>query len=276
MKPLTTKQSRRLLAVLYVVFFLLLGLDTFIILYAKFRSKADPGIVDEPDGAGPFDVSKGLSLWLKLDEEKDAKAMDASGHWQPGLLKNFDFKQSGGPGKIRRALSFDGIDDTILLADPIKSDCTIAFWMKTNTAFEAVDNAQDNRPTTPLLTFVSSDFNVHMSVEGELQDGANHLVFYTDTPAQRLTSKSAVAMDQWVHVACSMKILTGEKTIYINGVKDNAITTGQKFFPGVNVLEVGSHEINKQYYQGMLDELRIYNRVLSDDEVLQVFCLSEN
>jgi hypothetical protein len=85
---------------------------------------------------------------------------------------------------------------------------------------------------------------------------------------QAATTATELAFDEWYHVAATYDSTVGA-TVYINGVQDasnpntGGIDTNQ--FP----LLIGENpEATGRLFDGMIDELMIYNRALSEGEVL--------
>jgi hypothetical protein len=85
---------------------------------------------------------------------------------------------------------------------------------------------------------------------------------------QAATTATELAFDEWYHVAATYDTAVGA-TVYINGVADasnpdaGGIDTNQ--FP----LLIGDNpEATGRLFDGMIDELMIYNRALSQEEIL--------
>ncbi|MBP9759117.1 prepilin-type N-terminal cleavage/methylation domain-containing protein [Candidatus Dojkabacteria bacterium] len=84
------------------------------------------------------------------------------------------------------------------------------------------------------------------------------------------TAYGTVALNQWTHVAISMDS-TGLKTYYINGVNVGQST----YLPNTvdsGVLRIGTRiSTPTEYFNGFIDEVRIYNRVLNTSEVKALY-----
>ena len=80
--------------------------------------------------------------------------------------------------------------------------------------------------------------------------------------------KMRVPEGQWVHVAAT--IGNGIATPYINGVPDESVVRYKAPITQEFPLFIGfdrKKETPPRYFQGLLDELRIYNRVLTPEEI---------
>jgi prepilin-type N-terminal cleavage/methylation domain-containing protein len=67
---------------------------------------------------------------------------------------------------------------------------------------------------------------------------------------------------------------TGRKTVWVDGVKKSDCTYTNKSSAGNADLHVGTRYATgsgSNYFQGSLDDLRMYNRVLSDEEIKSLF-----
>lgn len=112
-------------------------------------------------------------------------------------------------------------------------------------------------------------YGVQLSQEGQA-------VFYVKdqngTAFDVLSPKGSFTAGNWTNVTGTFDIVTQELIIYINGKKSNS-----KILSGVtNIFKGGDHfpfVIGRQhaseayYFQGYVDEVRLYNRALTDDEV---------
>jgi hypothetical protein len=81
-------------------------------------------------------------------------------------------------------------------------------------------------------------------------------------------------LNEWIHIACVYDNVNNTKRIYINGVEDTVVDTN----PGtigatthntyIGARANSGNTAQETRFTGMIDEVRIYNRPLSDGEVL--------
>lgn len=76
---------------------------------------------------------------------------------------------------------------------------------------------------------------------------------------------SSILSGNWVTVAVSMKS-GGVSNFYVDGVFIGSVTTGVLAPNYADVSNIGSYASSGYYFQGSMSDLRIYNRVLSNDE----------
>jgi hypothetical protein len=78
-----------------------------------------------------------------------------------------------------------------------------------------------------------------------------------------------VENNTWYHGAFSWN--NTDMLLYVDGTKVNFTTKGSGLDQSARPLYVGSRETETYYYTGALDEMLIYDRVLSSEEVLQLY-----
>jgi len=82
-------------------------------------------------------------------------------------------------------------------------------------------------------------------------------------------------LETWYHVAGSFEINTNTTLrVYVNGeLEDEATIDGAWPWirPAIRSIALGDNHAGNEPYQGAIDDIRIYERVLTDDEVLRVY-----
>jgi hypothetical protein len=84
----------------------------------------------------------------------------------------------------------------------------------------------------------------------------------TDTSVIAPTS---LAVNQWSHVAVTFG--GGTFKIYVNGTQAATLNKTGTMATSTNPLRIGGNTIWSEYFAGLIDEVRIYNRVLSAAEI---------
>jgi hypothetical protein len=85
-----------------------------------------------------------------------------------------------------------------------------------------------------------------------------------------VSSNGSYTLNDWTHVAVTFS--SNNLRFYINGKLDTATTLGQSFLTSVSnayLVFGNNHPGGSEYFDGRISIVRIYNRVLSDAEVLQ-------
>jgi hypothetical protein len=71
-------------------------------------------------------------------------------------------------------------------------------------------------------------------------------------------------------LAVVRKKATGERRVFVNGSLDAANTAGTNLLTANAVINFGGNTLNSRFFAGYMDEVRAYNRALSDAEVLSL------
>ena len=234
--------------------------------------------VDEFDGAstytgnvwsfmtGPAFTDPDLRGWWKFDEGRGSVAFDWSGYSNHGTLV-------GGlqwvAGNIESALQFDGTDDYIDLDDPaelqITGNITLAAWIKS----EGVGGERN---------IIAKGYVFSPNGEIRLQlNGGNYNVGSLDADGQHEVSAGGADADinQWVHLAGTYD---GSKwNIYRNGQLLNSAENGVGAVPVAVGWAIGSRggDMIDQLFEGLIDDVRIYSRVLTQAEIAAIMAVSE-
>ena len=206
----------------------------------------------EPYGEPLDDGRSDHDLLLHLDETAGAALFaDASGNGRDATCSNCP--TAGLPGKFGTAAAFDGSGDLIALAgsfDP-PSQGTITMWLRP---------APDGGTRRVLGGHDAYEIVIHS--DGTI---ANHLFA---AGADVTYSTSILVADRWYHVAMTYDLGAGtsNSTVYLDGVLES-VTDFADDDPGAITLSIGTRTGTTNYYEGRLDELTLWDRVLTEQEI---------
>lgn len=178
-----------------------------------------------------------------------------------------------------RAISFDGIDDYIDLGDifdDVALPITISAWVylepNNNTIQYPIFTSQDNLLTYNGFTFVTSTLP-HIGFTIGDGRGGNNSVY------RRSRAGYYDAVGQWVHLTAVARSGQDIHT-YVNGYELSGEYQGSSTYPMDSyspdqVAKIGYLFSNNfsYWFDGIMDELRIWNRDLSINEIRQTMCL---
>ncbi len=153
------------------------------------------------------------------------------------------------------ALNFDGVDDNIVINNPLSTDYTIEYWMRTTQTngggsewYQGNGIVDGDRP--------GSDFDLGTSLLG------TKLAFGTGNPSNygdvTITSNSDVNTGKWVFVAATRNAATGLMKLYINGVAEDSTVAGNDPLRTNSTLTIGGANTGGNNFQGSIDELRLF------------------
>ena len=219
--------------------------------------------------------SSGLVGCWKLDDGRGATARDSSRHGQHGVLKNLDAAKCWVEGKAGGALEFDGengyveIPNSSALQTVQEQDYTLAAWFKPSNLPPGTGNAYN----AAYAIVAKKGFH-----EGLLYDKDGKFVFchwLTGDKGAGATTQNAFPAGQFHHVAGVVDRARGEVQLYVNGKLEarGAFDAGAATRPyGEESWLIGTANNNtREGYgwpaKGVIADLRIYNRALSEEEV---------
>lgn len=203
--------------------------------------------------------------------EKNAE--DSSGNRIDGTTHGVTFDD----GKFGQALEINSVDDYVDFEKDEnrlnfgKSDFSIDFWMKyqgvtTHPYATTIMGKTSGTANTPGFTVWTTSWG---------SDGSNYGLFIATTTASwgegNIEDWGKYDLDTWYHVVF---VRSGNSwSIYRNGVLSNS---GTKNGIGLDVTNDVSFKIGNfnesapasaPHFKGMIDEVRIYNRALTEEEV---------
>ena len=213
-----------------------------------------------------FPAQPGIApaAWYVLD----GNASDSSGNGNHGTpsASATNYVAAGRIGT--RALQFNGVDSYIQIPRSIGagSSFTIAFWMKTaSTGFLGGPNWWNGTGLVDgEVAGVVNDFGVSL-LGGKIAFGIGH-------PDTTLQSTVAVNDGQWHQVVATRNGLTGLMALYLDGnLNTNTFgPIGARMAPPF--LRLGSLQTGgvSQFYNGVLNDVRLYNGWLDTNTLAQL------
>lgn len=215
----------------------------------------------------------------RFDESQGLIANDSGPHGHHGALVNF----TGNPwvvGRVANALSFDGVDDHVVIPaaaglpvyDGLGTPFSIAFWVKAPAqADRRVYSEQQAAPPNvgPLFTLGSGSGTTELNARLRLfvrNDALNNVV--------NVTSQTVVFDDTWHHVLYADH--AGRARLYVDGLLDSVIDYSRWSYGPLSPLRstftldsstIGAVVRNGAIATpllGIVDDLRIYRSVLDD------------
>jgi len=261
--------------------------DHYIHLGHYFRAQANPGnsyfdgIIDEMviydraltevEVQRQYKETGPVAHW-SFDEGTGNKAGDRSGNGNNGTLHNMDGNDwvRGIKGK---ALNFDGVDDYVSIDQKDildnENEGSICFWIyprQVGGTFFSYNTYQSNN--------AGSSFSL-------LNDGKLSFSYKKTDLTGSITSSKILAVDNWFHIVFTSDGIGN--TLFVNGKNEtyteHGVWTDGVWFNDINQIGIHDHYVHighnfraqsnpgTYYYNGIIDEVSIYNRSLSAKEI---------
>ncbi|KKU57248.1 MAG: hemagglutination activity domain protein [Parcubacteria group bacterium GW2011_GWA2_47_12] len=205
-------------------------------------------------------------------------AFDVSGNGNHGTLTNGPKKTIG---KLGQALNFDGVDDYVFVNDPgdssvldfdTSSTITMSAWIRKSSITSyplIVTKGRSNGSYTNYAIRSGDGTGSERKFSFFYRNSANTAWHVYDTVS------NVFEVGNWYHVAVSYTFGTGSSIkMYINGVEMPggwvAGTGNDAPLVGNYQLWIGDDNANSEFH-GLIDEVRVYNRALSADEIKRLY-----
>ncbi|MDE2038306.1 MAG: peptidoglycan-binding protein [Patescibacteria group bacterium] len=189
----------------------------------------------------------GLIAWWKLDDGSGSTASDSSGIGNSGAITGATWTtgQSGG------ALAFAASNDRAMAsADLIGAgDVSVCAWYYAASA--------------PFGAILASNGKFALSISV-----SNRWDLTSDGSHDFLSATNAIVTGAWNHV-CATRASSGAGVIYVNGVQSGAGSSGTPV--AGSPFTVGNHPWQSHPWNGSIDDVRVYNRLLSAAEVQAIY-----
>jgi DUF1680 family protein len=201
--------------------------------------------------------------WWKLDETNGTTAADSSGKGRNGTLVN-------GPvwigGKVNNGLQFDGIDDYVDLPDDFnnfQAGLTINVW--------AYPTVAKNYSRFVDLGNGSSNENIILARDGTTSNLFGEVWIGNTRAGTRITATGAISLNAWQMFTMTVDS-AGNTKLYKNGVVVGSGTTGVPNNVTRTSNFIGrSNWSGDAYYQGIMDEVRIYSYPLTQTQIQAIY-----
>jgi hypothetical protein len=200
-----------------------------------------------------IDITTGLVAAYSFDEGAGSTSADLSGSGNVASIHSASWT-TGISGK---ALYFDGIRSYVsagtLGLPGLNQPNTVSFWINLNS------KTQSNRSMIALATTA-----LQVALQSGLRGTKTGALSFDDT---WLVIANLPSLKKWHHVAYVFD--SSQNRLYIDGILTGTSTVIPTAAP-VASFQIGRSIGGSRYFKGSIDEVRIYNRALSLDELKAV------
>ena len=210
--------------------------------------------------------SNGLVGWWPFN----GNANDESGNGNNGTVNGATLTTDRF-GNANQAYGFDGVNDIISLQNSsnfnFNNGKAISFWVKIN-AFpisgESILISQQSSSSTSAI-----GFNISVSSSGKL----NYRIGNGSSTTYSGVLNNSVSLNDWYHVVCQYE--GGIQSVYFNSLLINSSIQPSALVGNPNLsLVIGDDTwgaVNANNFNGSIDEIAIWNRSISNCEILDLF-----
>lgn len=204
-------------------------------------------------------IRDGLVLEMHFNELSGSTAYDLSGYNNNGTIYGATRVQEG----FGRALSFDGVDDYVEIPDApslqIINQLTIIAWI----------NETGRKPIAKIVSRRSGSYFYFLGIDngkpyGGVGDGLSHSI----------TIKSfTMPLNEWHYLAFVYDDNNNKMYLYYDGILKETVNTTISLPAKIGVkLSIGADfEGTQSFFNGLIDEVLIYNRALSESEIRAIY-----
>jgi hypothetical protein len=197
----------------------------------------------------------GLVAAFGFNEGAGSSVADASPEGNAGSVSGAAWDAAG---RFGGALSFDGVNDRVTVPDDASLDLTDAMtleaWVRpTSSSGWRTALLKEHPPAAHAYALFASD---GARPRGEIFNSSSYFVAGGSGP---------LATNAWTHLAATLS--GGGLRLYVNGNLANTSAAPGTLPNTGGPLRIGGNAMWGEYFAGLIDEVRVYNRALSAAEI---------
>ena len=196
-----------------------------------------------------------------FDDEYGDEVIDSSGNGNNGEfiggVKRVD-------GYFERGLEFNGIDAFVEIPDSeslaLTDGLTIAMWIYLRSYSTAGGTGVTKENCYKMGTSVTRKEELRLAIAGG------------KWVSDRVLGDTDVPLKEWHHIAGTYDAASGDAIVYLDGEEDGRAEYSGEIVPNTEVVWIGRGW--DPYFDGLYDEVAIWNVPLFEDEIRQVMTAS--
>ena len=194
-----------------------------------------------------------------FNEGSGSSVADGSGNGHGGTISGANWTTQG---RFGNALSFDGINDWVTITDAPGLDLTTGITLEAWVFPTAQGTNWRNviikeRPGGEVYNLYS---NINTSVPSVYVVGGS-------TPGAPIDARgqTQLSLNTWTYLAATYDGST--LRLFVNGAQVGSRAFSGSLLTSTGALRVGGNSVWGEFFQGRIDEIRIYNRALTQAEI---------
>jgi hypothetical protein len=202
---------------------------------------------------------------------------DVSGNGNTGTLVNMSTTSSPTAGKIGQALKFNGTTQYVSLADiPESGNFTVSCWayptsFGSSNPVPCVSRAHNGGAFAQnYFIAIVSGLGLGCGVTGEwkfqMSDASGH--------SAHVCSTAVATLSKWQLVTGIYNVNTQTLSFYVNGVFQGTASGSSllsSYYTSAESTTIGAYDGSTSFFRGSVDDVRLYGRPLSAQEVAQLY-----
>jgi hypothetical protein len=246
----------------------------------RLETTAGEAVVRAREGAEAA-LPKGCFIVYGQGHEQEPRSiiLGLAGQWLPGRVDGRILRDVSGrgwdgvfikpppktAGRKGSTVNFDGqqqFDVAGLSGSGFPRAGTLSFWVRLEGDTDVPRNIVDQYDTTRRHLFVRTWGEKGAGLQVAFQQKSNDYLFVRNV---------AVPKGQWMHFALAWDAPGRKATVYLNGAADyGGPIADPAWTPGEQLFAVGGGKLTGAGFLGQLDDVRLYSRPLSADEVREL------
>jgi hypothetical protein len=199
----------------------------------------------------------GLVAAYSVDRGSGTMLNDLSGRGNNGTISGATWTTAG---KFGGALSFDGVNDLVTVADSNSLDLTSGMTLEAWVSPSVLRGAW----RTVLLKEQSGQlvYALYANTNGNRPSG--HLFIARDRDTR---GTAILPLNAWTHLAATYDGV--RLHLYVNAVLVSSRALAGSILTSTGALRIGGNTVWAEWFSGRIDEVRVYNRALRGGEILR-------
>ena len=200
-----------------------------------------------------------LGYW-PLDASSGTVAVDSSGNGNNGVVNGAAWNSGG---YLNGCLTFNGTSSYVQITNLLDNDFSIEFWVRTtqtagtNEWYNGAGLVDGDYPG------VANDFGTALV--------GNKFAFGIGNPDTTIISSTAINDGNWHQCVATRQQATGLIKIYVDGTLQGTGYENRNTLNASSRLLFGAIASGGGYFNGSLDDIKIFNRTLSNNEVFALY-----
>ncbi|MCK5040300.1 MAG: LamG domain-containing protein, partial [Candidatus Aenigmarchaeota archaeon] len=208
-----------------------------------------------------IDWNNSLVGWWRFNEGSGGTAYDSSSHGNNGTIYVYNESMDNWTtGKFDNALQFDGINDYVTIPNSASvnitgTEITISAWIRNYNLSDSLIH---------VILMKRNAYSIVIETDGTFRCGIDGL-----TDPYSSGSPPAITDNNWHYVSCtynSTHIMT-----YLDATRQIIDDSSGNIASVTATVEIGRRDDNTRLFNGTIDDIMIFNRSLSSEEISALY-----